>query len=463
MPINPFLIYGVLVTTSSMVTQFFNKRERDAAAKASTQERRRNAELAAQSAIENREHQIRLADRHRDDALELERIRQSLPIRNRYWPLKMEPRAYAAIGMGEARQPLVVAYLPPKLPDGTLAEQFAKENASELREFLMRSGYGSNDHIRPVRFSTASTEGADAEAALETLYHEAPRVPTALIQLDQIGTDLSLMAGCFGFAPQGMTSPPVLAGSGRVAWSPLAVEALKAELEKLRAARAAAPNYAFDPALLGPQGFLNLELLELEEASGQQLDGLFRPSAANLQLAARVAQPGLNMLAAGMADFFHWTRHGAPPRLPAALPMMLEQFPDALREDLTQSILAQYVETYAQLAAATSNDAPLVTLTLAQSLLPTKDIGGQKCIDDLIERAIDAFRQTNTIRPNTPLEDVARGPCNAQQRQFFNSLASVRREMGDDDGAKVIEQPIGFGAYREAMRQLGNAQGFVNE
>jgi hypothetical protein len=444
------MVKRVLTSTGVMVAagKIREILQRSAKAKASlAQAKSAQAYHAGQIEIikKNQQHEFEMEKFRQEHARDLQFKKQSLNIDEKNWPLTISPKTYAGMGVGHARQPLILTYFPPRLPDDHLTNTIAAANEISINDFLMKGGYSPIDSERPVRFiGDWNRGGARANSALETLYHYAPHVPTALIQLDHIGDDLNLMAGCFGFSAAD-PSPPILSASGQVPWGERATSAMRADMEELQnALHFALQKEGIDASLLGDQVLLNLQLLNLEKATGRSLDKHFRLTSDHLRSAAEVVQPSLHLLAAGMADFYHWTRYQAAPRLPALFSQIATDFPDSIREELTQKTLRNYAETYSYLASMEGKAAPLMLLKLAQALAETQGLFDRKPIESIIIQAIESFRQQNSLDAKRSLQSYARRATKPDDKQFFQLLANVYSALGDVASAESYTNTKSF-------------------
>jgi hypothetical protein len=98
-------------------------------------------------------------------------------------------------------------------------------------------------------------------------------------------------------------------------------------------------------------------------------------------------------------------------------------------------------------------------LSLAQSLLPLRELGGQKYIDAVLERAIEAFRKSAKLSSRASIIGYAQGSRPKDERAFLNKLAEVWRAMGDVEQANAVEQLRGAGAAARGLRGIVGEKG----
>jgi hypothetical protein len=382
--------------------------------------------------------------RHEDDVT-LEEVRRQNGIEAKLWPTEVGPRTIHGLASRRSVQPLVLHYFAPLLPSDDLTYQIKMEGSDAIRNFLNENGYSALSPTHPVSFF-GDAPTIRSEQALHQLYNEKRDLPTALLQLDHLRDNLSLMAGCFGFA-QGVESPPVLSKSGKIAWTENARTSLRHELENLKTLLGDIDDSEFNQLLDGKGAFVNLKFLGFEAKNGGDANPYLKLTPEILRRTAEVAEPGLALSAAAMADFYHWTRYGTAPRLPAILPSFVErsQFPSALGEDMLQTVLTQYASTYAYVAETDSYSAPEKLLTLAGALASVEGALGEKLTVSTIERAEEAFRKRYGVKASVSIEDYAKRGLSKEQMAFFAKLADVWQCAGNTEQAVFYNNFQNFG------------------
>jgi hypothetical protein len=277
----------------------------------------------------------------------LQRLAQSHDHDLRNWPLSTSPSDFADLGASRLDTP-VIAFIPPKINDPFPGCQEIAPRCEDWIRQILDKGYGANDPSRPITFLGGGwqKESCRSEAALEMLYRRAPETPIAVLQLDYFDRKLHLLIGCSGFGPRGNRALPMMSKGGEAALWENSAEAARQEAQKLQEVVVAIQaNKTVDLAAIRSLS-VNLALLELEKQQGKLPDHFIQVNPLHLQEGTRAVGPALQIAAAGLADFFHWTRRGTVPLLPSLLPAIAANFPAQMSADLTTQTLDQYEAPY---------------------------------------------------------------------------------------------------------------------
>jgi hypothetical protein len=204
--------------------------------------------------------QAQEAERERQFRLGLIDRELSRRIVEREWPVRMSTEAYISLNSGTAPEPLVVILIPPDTEDEAISNEITTRFERSLRE-IVNLGYSPIDSQRPVRLLAGQgwRRGTSrGETALLNLWHMAPHVPTAIIQLDRIGPNLHLVLGQYGCGAPGVVVPPVTFQGVSANVQERAAELVREEGPFLRALA----ESGIDLTQLGEGQMLNLALLD---------------------------------------------------------------------------------------------------------------------------------------------------------------------------------------------------------
>jgi hypothetical protein len=299
---------------------------------------------------------------------------------------------------------------------------------------------------RPVIFLDGRgwrREAPRGGTALAYLFHRAPRVPTAAIQLDTIDHHLHLKVGCFGFGPAGVITRPTFSESGEVSLLEHAAGVARRDADRWRTILSKLPAGAnIDLTRIGAD-FANLALFDLEVQTGEKLDEYYRTTPAHIREGARVVGPALQLVAAGLADFFHLTRHGASPCLPMLLPSIAAGFPTETVQALSQDIIKHYETMYCLQAQDAGRRGADLLLDLAAGLAAMEDrLRDRSAVTRVLKSAVSTFLADRGCPAETSLVTYARERATSADAPFLAKVARIWQQSSTSLPSEVEDAKV---------------------
>jgi hypothetical protein len=378
--------------------------------------------------------------RDRQFRLRMQQEELSRRIEEREWPARMSPARFGALGLQTRPQPLVVMFIPPDIEDSSLGNEVTDLFERRLRE-IVNLAYPRAHPQRPVELLAGRgwRKGAPrGEVALHNLYHLAPHVPTAIIQLDRVGNNLHLLVGQYGCGAADEAIPPMAFQSLSADVQARVAELVREEGPLLHALAGA----GIDLAQLGSGHMLNLALLDAEARGERIPSAYFQATREHFLQAVDIVGPALKLLVAGMADQFHLRRHGAVPQLPRLLPAIAAGIPSEIAQALTEQVLNDYEATYLEMSRRYGPREADLLLELAAGL--AADAPENPGLQNLahagmvLDRAIRRLLTERSMPPETSLLQFAGSAARGKDLPFLWKVASVWERLGQGEEAAQL-------------------------